>query len=721
LTTEISFDMQKHKQEKLNDQRKEKIQLLQCRSRQRVTDGHQRVEKFRCELASYNKKLPSGKNKGTKGKELFCSKVIKKCDSVKPHISRNNIYKKEHNMTLLKRNENVNYLGILNNDEIYQSCSTTKDKQLMLQYCHEFSDYFFVEDMGGKSVVIAPVLQQRSITNNDGSETTVNDFSYSYFSQNEFTKAKIKSHFTIDKPYQKTTYPVKMWFADYWLESRTEICKSYKRTVFDPNPKFVDPSTFNFWTGFVEPISGDVTPFLNHIDNLIEGTPEQKAHIVKLIGFTVKFPHIRTDTTIILQGKQGSGKTTISETLRAMCPSHTSIVDNLDELLTGFNQEYHHTKYFLHEESIFSGDKKTNEQIKPLITGITRKSRIKNLSSVEIQNYSFHIFTSNNDNPVRIEDSDRRHNAFTCSNKLIGYKSYFKAYYDWLNNGGANALVHFFKNEVDYTHFEPTISIETDAKNLIKAQNLDPVESFIFNILAGAVDPIPEENQYKVERMDEKELLIPRRELFEHFQFFHNTAGRRIMSYNQQSFNAKLQQIFQFPDSYTEWKNKAIGRYFKFPKLAEARKLFAQHVKVSDFFSLTCPNVPVDTDSDDSSHGDLRLLVTKPSKPLATKDKKVLEELKIKPIEFTMPTKVDAPITQLPIQATIQESPCHTKVKKAYNDCDPFADDYEPDPFSWEPTTHRDEMWWTDETGESEITTQPKTRRLAFLKQSTSH
>lgn len=620
-------------------------------------------------------------------------------------------------MTIIKRKVNVNYQSILNNDETYKACSSIQDKQLMLQYCHEFSNYFFIEDMGGKSVVISPILQKRSITNNDRSETFVNDFTYSYFSQNEFRKSKIKSHFKIDKQYQKTTYPEKVWFADFWLETRSDICTSYKRTVFDPNPKFDDASVFNFWTGFVQPIKGDVTPFLNHIDNLIEGTPEQKAHIIKLIGFTVKYPHIRTDTTIILQGKQGSGKTTLSETLRAMCPSHTAVVDNLDELLTGFNHEYHHTKYFLHEESIFSGDKKTNEQMKPLITGITRKSRIKNITSVEIQNYSFHIFTSNNDNPVRIEDSDRRHNAFTCSNKLIGYKSYFKTYYDWLNNGGANALVHFFQNEVDYTNFEPTISIETDAKNLIKAQNLDPVESFIFNILAGAIDPIPEDKRYQAEKMEDQEITIPRRELFEHFQSFHNTAGRNIKGFSQQSFNAKVQQIFQFPDNYTEWKNKAIGRYFKFPKLAEARKCFAQHIKVSDFFSLTRPGAS-EADLATPPESDLLTLVTQPSKPLPEKDKKVLEELNIKPISFTMPVKVEEPVVQPPAD---QAEPNTASISKAYNECDPFADEFYDNPLAWKAPSQESEHCWTDDILDKDCAAPPLKKKLAFWKESTTH
>lgn len=578
-------------------------------------------------------------------------------------------------MTLTNRKVNVNYLDILKTDETYNTCSSMADQLQMLNYCNEFSDYFFVEDMGGRSVVISPVLTRRAITNNDGSETFVNDFNYSFFPQNEFIKSKVKYHFYIDKQYNKSTFKSKVWFANYWLETRTDICTSYKRTVFDPNPKFDNPEIFNFWTGFVEPVRGDVTPFLNHIDNLIEGTAEQKAHIIKLIGFTVKFPHIRTDTTIILQGKQGSGKTTISETLRAMCPSHTAVVDNLEQLLTSFNHEYHHTKYFLHEESIFSGDKKTNEQIKPLITGATRKSRIKNVTSLEIQNYSFHIFTSNNDNPVRIEDSDRRHNAFTCSNKLIGYKAYFKAYYDWLNNGGANALVNFFQNEVDYTHFEPTISIETDAKNSIKAQNLNPIESFVFNILSGAIDPIPENNLFKTENMETQELAVPRNKLFEHFQAFHNSAGRNIMSISHQNFNSKIQQIFKFPDSYTEWKNKTIGRFFKFPVLAEAQKLFAQHVKVSDFFSLTCPNGAV-SEQVDSTQSDLLTLVTQPSKPLPEKDRQELARLNIKPISFTMPVKSEEPAVQPTGYRMATNIPT---VKKAHNENDPFADEFYSD------------------------------------------
>lgn len=645
-------------------------------------------------------------------------------------------------MTLIKRKDNVNYLDILKKEETYNACSSLNDKSLMAQYCEEFSDYFFVEDMGGKSVVISPILHQRAITNNDGSESFVNDFTYSYFSQAEFCKSKIKSHFKIDKQYNKSTYQVDVSFANFWLETRTDICTSYKRTVFDPNPKFNNSQIFNFWTGFAEPIKGDVTPFLNHIENLIEGTAEQKAHIIKLIGYTVKFPHIRTDTTIILQGKQGSGKTTISETLRAMCPNHTAVVDNLDELLTGFNHEYHHTKYFLHEESIFSGDKKTNEQIKPLITGNTRKSRIKNITSVEIQNYSFHIFTSNNDNPVRIEDSDRRHNAFTCSNKLIGYKAYFKSYYDWLNNGGANALVHFFQNEVDYTHFEPTISIETDAKNLIKAQNLDPVENFIFNILAGAIDPIPGDKRYMTDKMETQELTIPRAELFEHFQSFHKIPGRNIINFSQQSFNAQMQKIFQFPDSYTEWKSKAIGRYFKFPKLSDARERFAKHIKVSDFFSLTCPSAtaPAIDDQANGAEPSLLTLVTQPSKPLPAKNKLELAKHRIKPINFTMPAKTEMPSVQAvapnaesgasevsptPVEkVAVQQaqSGLHdSKIKQPFNDCDPFADDFDDDPLAWKPPVSHSDKCWTDSIADKNYVAAPAKEKLKFGRRAVTH
>lgn len=88
------------------------------------------------------------------------------------------------------------------------------------------------------------------------------------------------------------------------------------------------------WNGFVEPKKGSVEPFLDHLHKLI-GNKEYENHIIKTIAWVVRFPHKNPGVTIVLMGLQGSGKTTISMTLKAICPDHSKVVSDLARDLLG--------------------------------------------------------------------------------------------------------------------------------------------------------------------------------------------------------------------------------------------------------------------------------------------------------------------------------------------------------------------------------------------------
>ncbi|MDV6321542.1 hypothetical protein, partial [Chromohalobacter sp. HP20-39] len=79
---------------------------------------------------------------------------------------------------------------------------------------------------------------------------------------------------------------------------------------------FDNPDVLNMWTGFVEPKKGDISIFLDYIENLV-GNKINAEYIVKLLAYTVRFPHRNTGTSIVLVGPHGCGKSTLSETIRA--------------------------------------------------------------------------------------------------------------------------------------------------------------------------------------------------------------------------------------------------------------------------------------------------------------------------------------------------------------------------------------------------------------------
>ncbi|HEX8980259.1 MAG TPA: DUF5906 domain-containing protein, partial [Parasulfuritortus sp.] len=227
------------------------------------------------------------------------------------------------------------------------------------RYLKEYSKYKFV-NMNGKPVVVKEFNDNELLRYEFSS---VNDFNI-FHSQDKFD--------VIDGKKVITKY-----FSKEWIQNE-QMRKRFGTTTFDPSNSN-SSDVFNYWRGFVKPIKGNYQPFIDHINKIIKGTQEEKDYIVKLLAYSVRFPEKLTETALAFRGNQGAGKTTISETMRAICPYHSSVIDDLDSLFS-FNAETIHTKYFLMEESVWGGEKSKSGPLKNLITSKTRKISIKNIT-----------------------------------------------------------------------------------------------------------------------------------------------------------------------------------------------------------------------------------------------------------------------------------------------------------------------------------------------------
>ncbi|WGS54421.1 DUF5906 domain-containing protein [Paraburkholderia sp. D15] len=360
----------------------------------------------------------------------------------------------------------------------------------------------------------------------------------------------------------------KKFFSFLWIESET-LCTRYEYATFNVNPEFKNPEALNFWHGFVEPKKGDHKPFLDHIDKLIDGTKEHKDHLIKLLAYTVRYPQKQTGTSVALKGKQGCGKTTISLTLSEMCPKHSRIIDDVDDIF-GFNDSTIHLKYFLMEESVWGGDKTKEGKLKNAITAKTRNIAIKHVSGTTIPNVAFYVFTSNEDWIVPIGTNDRRFNVFNCTDTLIGDREYFDKYYKWLEGEGKHYLVNYFMNEIDLTGFDPKNLVANDAKTEVKVQSLRPVEKYLYNLLSGELD-------YEFLSMQQwaMEAKLNRAEFFQHFKE-NSVFSNRI---EIMEFSKTLGKIFNFPSNWAvNWKGGSTKPFYRLPGKAECQSLFAAYI-----------------------------------------------------------------------------------------------------------------------------------------------
>lgn len=452
-----------------------------------------------------------------------------------------------------------NIVHILNQFEIDGlTMNSQYDMEKYIGYKILFNKYSFVK-LSGKPVILQKIQEDGVIK-------------YEYTSITDFKQFHVEEHFYTHNGFKKE----KRYFADIWLEN-PKLRTRYHSTTFNPESVTCeDKEVFNYWTGFVEAKQGDVSVFLNHIDLLIDGTKEQKEHLIKLIAYQVRNPHIQTGTHLALRGKPGAGKTSVSLSVKAICPNHSRVEDDIENLF-GFNAESLHVKFFLMEEAVWGGNKSSEGKLKNLLTADSRNISIKNLTGITIKNYGFYIFTSNEDWMVPVGLGDRRFNVFDCTSTLIDNTEYFDTYYEWLNGDGKHALMNYFLHEIDLSDFNPRKTINTKAKTELKATSLKGTEKFIFDIINNDIDcdllPGRWEENHKVKRSM----------LYEYFD-----KSNKFGKISQGEFSRKLAQIFQFTDNWKDnWKNQELGGFYKFPSKRRCMELLAIYMKenVEDLFS----------------------------------------------------------------------------------------------------------------------------------------
>ena len=118
-----------------------------------------------------------------------------------------------------------------------------------------------------------------------------------------------------------------------------------------------NPKDFNMWPGFVAEklppvppadVPALIAPIMTHIqDVLASGVEEYFAYIVDWMAFLVKHPDRRTQTLILFQGQQGTGKGLIWDYLREHVLGHkvcTQTASAKNDLFDRFSNGFLHKR-----------------------------------------------------------------------------------------------------------------------------------------------------------------------------------------------------------------------------------------------------------------------------------------------------------------------------------------------------------------------------------------
>jgi len=210
-------------------------------------------------------------------------------------------------------------------------------------------------------------------------------------------------------------------FLKLWKDDPAIKCYSTIKLV--PPPLVCDPRTLNLFTGFVaDKLTNcqlvDITPITRHITLLCEDNTEYAEYVINFLAHLVQHPAELTRTALVFKGAQGTGKGTFFTWFANKIIGDKYYYTTAEATNITLHNEHLNGKLLINLDEARAADTYAGSSLfKNKITEPRITLTNKYVKPFEVENYGRYIFFSNQDNPVKIENTDRRYVIFKTSDK----------------------------------------------------------------------------------------------------------------------------------------------------------------------------------------------------------------------------------------------------------------------------------------------------------------
>jgi hypothetical protein len=227
-------------------------------------------------------------------------------------------------------------------------------------------------------------------------------------------------------------------FITQWVKD--PLIRRYKGLVFRPPPMASAGDTYNIWNGFAvnryepavdRPVDPDGVAVKHLVDFLKTLCGHKQAVLDYLLDWMAQifqYPSRKTGVAILLKGEEGVGKNRATDILSAMLgPDKSLNTSSPKNTLYGEFTQLREGKFLVVINEANGADNfAANDIIKDMITSDTFVCNAKSQNSYSIECYARFIFTTNNDNCLKVESGSRRYQVINVSSELKGNTDYFK-------------------------------------------------------------------------------------------------------------------------------------------------------------------------------------------------------------------------------------------------------------------------------------------------------
>lgn len=187
--------------------------------------------------------------------------------------------------------------------------------------------------------------------------------------------------------------------------------KTATGTCFDTKsePAALVNGALNLWSGFsVVPAEGEWNLFEDMIRNdLCAENGKLFDYVMKWIAWKFQNPGLIPGVALAFKGAKGTGKTTLGETIANIFGAHGMATGNLDEIIGRFNGHIE-TKCFIYGDEItWGGDVKREAAVKKIITDLRADYELKTLTPFQGVNH-VGLMVAGNDKWIAPASMDER-------------------------------------------------------------------------------------------------------------------------------------------------------------------------------------------------------------------------------------------------------------------------------------------------------------------------
>ena len=330
------------------------------------------------------------------------------------------------------------------------------------------------------------------------------------------------------------------------------------------------PGAYNMWHGFaVEEKEGDCRLFRWHLyQNVCQCNRQRYKYLLAWLADIVQNPGRKAGTAIVLVGKQGTGKSIVGDIMARLLGRHHRQVASLRFVTGRFNAHLKDCLFLQCDEAFFAGDPTAASTLKSLVTSPKLSIEFKGKEAIWIENLLRLLITSNALWVVPAGLEERRFATFEVGTDHMQDRAYFGAIMEQIDDGGAEALLHFLKNH-KYSRVDLSQLPQTTALRDQKELSLPAGIRWILSLLRGGALPGDKQGEGR----------SPRPLLYDHFVDATNKVGTRYKEWEMEI--AKLLKewipgLAWKQGSYTPPREdeEKRTRIWLFPPLGECRKAF---------------------------------------------------------------------------------------------------------------------------------------------------